>query len=98
MLERIYYYRGFEIGVEPQPVTDCARCRSSGPEWYRCLVRIQKVDSAQVLDLFAIESSRNQPFVDESEAVLQGCYAAERRINLHRAMRAREPHRIDEVC
>lgn len=99
MLARLYYYRGFEISAEPQPVTQPAQsCLPSAPVRYRCMVRIQQVGSVLHLDPFTIERSGNQPFEDEFEAVLYACHAAERRINLHRAISAREPHRLDVIC
>lgn len=98
MQESFYYYRGFEIGVQSQPVVESARSfPSSDPVCYRCVVRIRKADSVLSLDSFTIAYSGNEPFEDKFEAVLRGCHAAELRINLHHAMLAREPYSIDVV-
>jgi hypothetical protein len=99
MLERLYYYRGFEIGVLPQPIPVSAQADQLADQTcYRCIVRICKPESVLCLDSFTLERSGNRPFEDEFEAVLNGCFAAERRINMHRAISAREPHLVDAVC
>ncbi|QCP55134.1 hypothetical protein FAZ95_39085 [Trinickia violacea] len=100
MLEpkRFYRYRGFEIGLQAQRLTKSAHhLQPYDAVGYRCMVRIRKLDSVLRLDSFSLDAG-GKPFDNEFEAILHGCAAAERRINVHLAMVAREPHLADVLC
>lgn len=82
MVERIFFYRGFEIGLQPQRVLD-AQPSSLPALRFSCSVRIRKAGSVSAPDTFALEHDGSRPFADEFDAVIKSCYVAERRIDLH---------------
>jgi hypothetical protein len=82
MFKRFYHYRGFEIGIQPQLISN--RARPHVPfGGYRCIVSICKVDSGLQLDTLLLAPPDNPLFDDELDAIAQACCAAEQRIDFH---------------
>ncbi|WP_345817815.1 hypothetical protein AAGS40_29860 (plasmid) [Paraburkholderia sp. PREW-6R] len=81
---RYYSFRGFEIALHISLVEerDIDAMVPAAPR-YRCHICIRPNGSQLRLDVMTFDYNGSEPFTDEFEAALYGCYAAERRINEH---------------
>lgn len=99
MIDRFYYYRGFEIALRTSPFTPTEQNvpQDEAPSRSRCYIRIRSLSSQNLLDAFELQRSEKEGFSDDFDAVLAGCYAAERRINLHLNLCPRESLSVELI-
>ena len=97
VIERLYYYRGFEIGLRPEPLS-ANGYQIRRPLSFCCYVRIRSLGSSAAFCEFKLQRSGDDVFNDDFDAVVGGCRAAEQRINLHLSLCPRESLSLNVVA
>lgn len=96
MIERHFFYRGFEIALQPQRVFQEQSLPDPGEPVvrFRCAVSIREVGPDPAFEEFMLERNGHEPFEDEFDAVVKSCYVAQRRVDLHFASSHRKSDRL----